>query len=689
MTNIENMGADTDLSKILSPEQLKRLQSMDVEEDYELSSHRKLTGVTAISVTVWAVLASVIHIYFLMFKSIDPLKFRAIHVVTLSVLGFILVPGWAKAKEKISAFDWAGVALSLYVFYYLYSNFDALIWRIRVRPTDMDVFVAVIGVILILELARRTSGNSLLILAGVFITYALFGNRIPGFLGHSGYSFKRFMGYIYSDFGVFSAPIAISSRYIVLFIIFAAFLQVSGVGKYFVEWAFSVSGSARGGPAKVAVVASALMGTMNGTSAGNAVATGSLTIPLMKKVGYSSTFAAATEAVASSGGQIMPPIMGAGIFIMAEITQIPYTRLMMAGIIPAVLYFLSTFIVVDYEAVKLGLVGFPRSALPKFSHIMKRSYLFLPVAVLFYYLLSGKTVILAGVVGIVSCFVVSWLNALICWDIKKGMGFTKVVKGFEGGARGTIQLMAVCGAAGIVMGVISLTGIGVKFANLLLGIAGTSQLLALVFAMGIAVLLGMGMPTTAAYAIGASVLAPGLIRIGLPVLVAHMFIFYFACMSAITPPVALAAYAASGISGSDPIKTGYMSFRLGLAAFVIPFMFYYSPALIMGNLPAPMMLREVLADGTVTQTALSVYTVVLRSVTALVGIFALASGVQRWYFGKITLIPQLLLFAASISLLTASVYADLAGLGILVALFLFGRASKAKDMGEPVASEQL
>ncbi len=667
-----------DLANILTPEQLKQLQSMDVDEDVETGSQRVFPGFMGRVVTIWAVLTSVLHIYFLVFSPIDPLLLRSMHVFTLTVLGFLLVPGWAKAKEKIHMVDWIGILLAIYVFSYMVINFQDLIWRMRVRPTDADLVMVIIGVVIVLELARRCSGNALLILAGVFIAYALLGHMLPGFIGHSGYAFQRFMGYIYSDYGIFSAPIAISSRYIILFIIFASFLQVSGVGKYFVEWAFSISGGARGGPAKVAIIASALMGTMNGTSAGNAVATGSLTIPLMRKVGYTPKFAAATEAVASAGGQVMPPIMGAGIFIMAEITGIPYQRIMMAGIIPALLYFSSAFLMVDYEAVKLGLMGFPRAALPKFGYVMKRSFLFIPVALLFYLLLTGWSVIMAGFVGICSCFVVGWLNALITRDVTKGVDHKKVIKGLEGGARGAIQLMAVCAAAGIIMGVIALTGIGVKFANLLMGIAGTSQLLALVFAMCVAILLGMGMPTTAAYAIAASVLTRGLIEIGLPVLVAHMFVFYFACISAITPPVALAAYAASGISGSDPMKTGYTSFRLGITAYIVPFMFFYAPALILGNMEEVMMVQTVHIDGTDTIMQLTVTTVVLRTLTALVGVYALASSVQKWYFGKIPFLFQVILFAAALSLITASIYADFVGFGIMVALFLYQRMAKQK-----------
>lgn len=662
------------LEAILTEEQLQRLKEMEKEEDIEISNHRKLSGVVGTFVIAWAVLTSLLHIWFLLVKPIDPLKFRALHVVTLSVLGFILVPGWEKAKEKVHILDWLGAAASIGVYLYMMINFDQLIWRIRVRPTNLDVVMAIIGIIIVLELARRCSGPAMVYLGGTFLAYGLVGKYLPGILGHSGYAFKRLMGYMYSDYAIFSDPIAISSRYIILFIIFASFLTVSGVGKYFVEWAFAVSGHARGGPAKVAVIASALMGTMNGTSAGNAVATGSFTIPLMKKVGYSPTFAAATEAVASSGGQIMPPIMGAGIFLMAEITGIPYQRIMFAGIVPAVLYFFSCFMMVDLEAVKLRLTGFPRSALPNFFEVMKRGYLFLPVVALFGLLLSGRSVISAGGAAIATSFLVSWVNAAVHKDVTKGMDLKKLISAFEQGARGSIQLMAVCATAGIVCGIISLTGLGVKFANLLLSISGTSQLLALVFTMCVCILLGMGMPTTAAYAIAASVLAPGLIRMGLSTLVAHMFIFYFACMSAITPPVALASYAASGISGSDPMQTGWMSFRMGIPAFIVPYMFYYVPAIILGTEKEVMMIATAAGVG-----PLALGAVIMRSVTALIGVLALVSALQGQYFGKLALWQQVVLAVVCFFLVSPVSVLEFVGLGTMLAMAIFQKAAAKKD----------
>ncbi len=638
--------------------QMEQAVTIDLEPDMdsELGSVRQFKGKLGVIIAVYAAMVALFHVLSLMFFPLETWTYRIVHISTLSVLGFLLYPGIGKNKDKVHWTDWLFAALSVVVLAYVIYNLDKLIFRAGVTPKDWDFAIALIGVFLVMELTRRTAGWSLPILAGVFMLYVFLGPYLPGILHHKGYAMERFFTYIYSLNGVFSVPIDISSRYIILFIVFSAFLQVSGVGKFFVEWAFSVSGHKRGGPAKVAVLASALMGTMNGTSAGNVVATGSLTIPLMKKVGYSPRFAAATEAVASTGGQIMPPIMGAGVFIMAELTGIPYQRIMLAGIVPAILYFLSVYFMVDFEAIKLKLFGIPKHLLPSGKAIARRSYLFLPVLILFGLLMSGKSVVYAGFYAIISSIIVSWFGK------DSRVNFKKFMEALEGGAKGSIQLMAVCAAAGIVMGVISLTGIGLKFSTMLLDIAGTSQLLALLFTMGIVIVLGMGMPTTAAYAVAASVVAPGLVKMGMDPLIAHMFIFYFACLSAITPPVALAAYAGAGISGSDPMKTGFTSFRLGLAAYIVPFMFFYAP--------------EILLEGSFVIT-------IVRSVTAAIGVYALAASVQGYYFGKANMLVRILLFAAAIGLITPSVIFDILGFAFMVGYYFYQKLVTAKRGLEP------
>jgi len=496
-----------------------------------------------------------------------------------------------------------------------------------------DMWAALTGVLLIVELTRRLAGLALVIIAGVFVAYAFLGPWLPGILQHRGYDAKRFFTYIFTDNGILGAPIAISSTYIILFVIFAAFLQASRVGEYFVNMAFAAAGNQRGGPAKVAVFASGLMGMINGTSAGNVVATGSLTIPLMKRVGYKPQTAASVEAAASSGGQIMPPIMGAGAFIMAEITGIPYLEIVYAAIIPAIVYFISVYFMVDLAAQKYGMQGLPRSELPQLNRLLRQIYLFTPIVVLIYALFSGYSVIRAGTLAMATAAVVSWLTP-------HRMGPKQVFLALELGARMSLQLVAVCATAGIIVGVIALTGIGSRFSAVLLGIADQSQLLALFFAMCVSIVLGMGMPTTAAYAVAASVIAPGIIALGVDPLTAHFFIFYFAVMSAITPPVALAAYAGAALAGSDPMKTSVESFRIGLAAFIVPYMFFYSDALLLQG-----HWTEILHVG----------------VTAVLGVYLLCCAVQGWMRGPLPGWLRIVLVAGALCMIAGGWVTDAMG----------------------------
>ncbi|MEM9032120.1 MAG: TRAP transporter fused permease subunit, partial [Pseudomonadota bacterium] len=381
---------------------------------------------------------------------------------------------------------------------------------------------------------------------------------------------------------------------------------------------------------------------INGTSAGNVVATGSLTIPLMKKVGYHKKTAGAVEAAASTGGQIMPPIMGAGAFIMAEITGIPYTDIAIAAIIPAVLYFVSVYFMVDFEAAKLGMRGMRDDELPVFSKMVRQVYLFIPIIILIVALFMGYSVIRAGTLATVAAAVVSWLTPF-------RMGPKGIGKAFELAGVMSIQIIAVCACAGIIVGVISLTGVGARFSALLLGIAESSQLLALFFAMCIAILLGMGMPTTAAYAVAASVVAPGLVQLGIPALTAHFFVFYFAVLSAITPPVALASYAAAGISGANPMETSVASFKIGIAAFIVPFMFFYNGAILM--------------DGTWLE-------VIRAGATAVFGVFLLSSGVQGWVMGgRAAWYLRVMVLAAALFMIEGGLVTDLIGIGLTAAAY--------------------
>ena len=618
-----------------------------------------------------------------------------------------VLSGWVFGSRghAVSWGDWVLLLAAICVGFYMIFNLHILQFRAGVLPMKPDFLAAFTGVVLVLELTRRLAGLALPIIAMIFIAYVFLGPEMPGFLQHNGARPDRFFSYLYALDGVFGVTTAVSSTYIILFIIFGAFLQASKVGDYFVNFAFSLAGAARGGPAKVAVFASALMGTINGTSAGNVVATGSMTIPLMKRVGYSPRSAGAIEAAASTGGQILPPVMGAGAFIMAEVTEIPYTEIVIAATIPALLYFVAIFFMVDSEALRKGLKGIPRKDLPVMRDMLKQVYLFAPLLILIVSLFSGNSVIRAGSLALLITMIVAsplryslklslpaaivtffgitglnlfgiltvpsliesmgmevprWLSIAailaLAAVLAKGMGFRRAIKGLELGARMSIQILAVCACAGIIVGVIAFTGVGGKFANVLLLLAEGNQLLALVFAMLISILLGMGMPTTAAYAVAASVVAPGLQRMGIDPLIAHLFIFYYAVISAITPPVALAAYAGAGISGANPLSTSIESFKVGLAAFIVPFMFFYSPGLLMQG--------EWLVIGR-------------NVVTALVGVYLLAGAVEGYFKGTLTWVTRIPLILAAVLMISGTFVTDIIGVVIAVLVYFWQRRKHA------------
>ena len=577
-----------------------------------------------------------------------------------------LIVGWFedRGRSKIAVSDMVMALCGVIVAIYLVSIYGTAA-RNSVGTSFVPIgiaFAATAGAGLILELTRRVAGLALVVITGVFLVYTFTAHVLPGILAvQNAYTWQRFFGHVYSDAGILGPTTAVSSTYIILFIIFAAFLQASKVGDYFVNFAFAAAGRARGGPAKVAIFASGLMGMINGTSAGNVVATGSLTIPLMKRVGYDKKTSGAIEAAASTGGQIMPPIMGAGAFIMAEITGIPYQDIAIAAIIPAVLYFASIYFMVDFEAAKLGMRGMREEELPKLGKMVRQVYLFVPIIILIAALFMGYSVIRAGTLATMAAAVVSWMPvllrkvspALVADKDVSGMGPREILKAFEMAGVMSIQIIAVCACAGIIVGVISLTGVGARFSSVLLDLAASSQLLALFFAMCIAILLGMGMPTTAAYAVAASVVAPGLVQLGIPQLTAHFFVFYFAVVSAITPPVALASYAAAGISGANPMETSVASFKVGIAAFIVPFMFFYNSAILM--------------DGTWME-------ITRAGVTAVFGVFLLSAGVQGWLLGaRAVWYLRVALIIAALCMISGGLLSDAAGIAISAAAVVVQR----------------
>ena len=568
-------------------------------------------------------------------------------------LGIILSWFHQRERSRFSVPDLVLMVCSLSVAAYLLVVYNTNIRMSTGTPfSPVGIsFAAVAGSALILEMTRRVAGMALVIIGLVFVAYVFVGPYLPGFLGYPGLSVKRFFSQVYTDAGILGPTTAVSSTYIILFIIFAAFLQASKVGDYFVNFAFAAAGRSRGGPAKVAIFASGLMGMINGTSAGNVVSTGSLTIPLMKKVGYKKTSAGAVEAAASTGGQIMPPIMGAGAFIMAEITGIPYTEIAIAAVIPAILYFASVYFMVDFEAAKTGMRGMREDELPKLRRLIKQIYLFIPIIILIVALFQGYSVIRAGTLATVSAAVVSWLSP-------NKMGIRAILRALDLASIMSIQIIVVCAAAGIIVGVISLTGVGARFSVLLLDVAEASQLLALIFAMFISILLGMGMPTTAAYAVAASVVAPGLVQLGIEPLTAHFFVFYFAVVYAITPPVALASYAAAGISGANAMATSVASFRIGIAAFIVPFMFFYNSALLMDA---------------------GWFEIARALVTATFGVYLLSGGVLGW-FGQVSAswTSRIMLIAAALLMIEGGLWTDLTGVGLALVVFVIQKQRRAR-----------
>ncbi len=657
------------------------------------------------------------HLYVLNVYSLEPLLFRAIHVGWGGAIGFMMYSAGTRARGVgVPWYDWILVIAFIACTVYIVIELDGLLFRAGAQFTTGDVISGFLGTLLVLEFTRRTAGLALPIIASVFIIYCFVGPWMPGVLEHKGFAIDRFFTYIYSEYGIFGVTTQVSSSYIILFVTFAAFLQVSKVGDYINDLCNALFGWARGGPAKAAVASGILFGAISGSAVANVVASGMVTIPMMRKVGYDRPTAAAIEATSSTGGQITPPVLGAGAFLMAEITGIPYGEIALAAVIPALLFYIACWIHVDLHAIRLGLRGLRKDELPPLWEMLKRLYLFAPIVVLVWALLDGYSPFRAGGLGILTALVVGWLAvrygdldlqlaaktpagprfafatallvrvlSLVAIGAAAGLvityvppllasiignragmalvfamilglvfmfGWRKTLEALNLAARDTIQLVAVCACAGIIVGVVALTGIGGRFSEMILGIAGASQFLAMIFAALVALILGMGMPTTAAYAIAAAVIAPGLTKIGIAPLVAHMFIFYFAVISAITPPVALASFAAAGMCNADPWKTSWIALKMGLATFIIPFMFFFAPVLLMQG--------EWAAIGQ-------------AFVSAAIGIWFLAGSTEGWFGGRLAMPLRVVLFGAALCLIHPGTITDLIGLAVGVPIYLWQR----------------
>lgn len=607
---------------------------------------RKLKGAPGIVASALCILFAV---FGFMINSVILLNLqinRAAFLGCVVCIGFILYPPTKGSRRDVV--PWYDILLALIsaaAYFYLVINFDTIVKQAG-SYTDMNVFVAIVALLCLFELCRRAIGLPILIIAIVFIVYALFGGLIPGFFGNRGFTFQRVaIQLYYTTEGIFGTPLGVCATFIFLFILLGAFLEKTGVGKFFIDISNSIAGWATGGPAKVAVIASALQGMISGSSVANTVGSGSFTIPMMKKMGYKADFAAAVEAAASTGGQIMPPIMGAAAFLMAEVTGIQYSSIVAASIIPAVLYFTGVALMVHFEAKKLGLMGIPRAELPKFWDLMlKRGYLLIPMLVIIGCLIIGFTPSRAALFSIISALLVSFFSK------ETRITPAKFFSALEKSTHNIVGIAVACAVSGIIVGMVTLTGVGVKLASGLLSISGGVVILALFLTMIACLILGMGAPTTATYVIMAAITAPIVVQLGVPVLAAHLFVFYFGIVADITPPVALAAYAGSAISGSKPLKTGVTATRLAITAFIIPYIFCLSPQMLM-------------IDATIGE-------VILVVATAILGMVGISSGMERFLLHKTNLFETLLLIGGGLTLIIPGLVTDVIGFALIALAFV-------------------
>ena len=572
------------------------------------------------------------------------------------LMGYLVYPA-RKGKQKINHipwYDWIIMILGTAAFFYFVFNAQAIIKQ-GIYFAWYEYVIGAIGILALAELCRRSVGIPILCVAAFFVCYALyFFSQKLGFLGALKTMIYRLF---YTTTGIFTTPIDVCSKYIAVFIIFGAFLERTGISDFFIQLANSLAGSASGGPAKVAVISSALCGMVSGSSVGNTVTTGSVTIPMMKKTGYRPEFAGAVEAAASTGGQIMPPVMGAAAFLMIDYVGVPYSSIIVRAILPAVLYFMGIFIAVHLEAKRTGLRGIPKDQLPVFSKLIKKAYLLLPLIILVVMVsMNLKTMAFSAATAIVACIVVSLFNK------ENRITPMKFFDALANGGKSCISIIAACGIAGCVAGCIAMTGLASQIISFIIRIAGDKLIIALFFTMLCCIVLGMGVPTTANYCIMASTCAPILIKMGVPIIAAHFFVFYFGIVADITPPVALAAYAGSAIAKSDPMKTGVNATRLAIAAFIVPYIFAMDPTMMFVGVE-------------------HWYQVALICITSVMGIYGVASGLAGFTFTNMAWYMRILAIVGGLMLLAPSTWTDIVGLvivaGVIVIQYLLSKKHTA------------
>ena len=635
------------------------------------SATRIWEGTPKIIITAIMAIFSLYCLYMTLFSTALPEVRLTLFVGCIIILGFLTYPV-KKGHVHVNSMPWYDIVLMVVgsaSFFYFAANALPLI-KLATRIETIHVVIGVIGILVLVELCRRCVGIPILCVVGVLLVYTFY-NQFS--FNPSFYNALKNIVYklFYTTSGVIGTPINVCFTYIVLFIIFGAFLERTGIANFFIDFANRLAGWSSGGPAKVAVISSALCGMVSGSSVGNTVTTGSVTIPMMKKTGYKPEFAGAVEAAASTGGQIMPPIMGAAAFLMAEYMDLPYAEVAVKAILPAILYCTGIFIAVHLEAKKLGLHGISRSELPKWGYLAKNIYLILPLILLVWLVSSGaKTMAFSAALSILAAFVIGFVHKLLenirVMGVKKAIMSTikstilSAIDALAAGAKGAITVAVACAMAGIIAGCITVTGLASILINAIVQLAGNATIVGLVLTMICCIVLGMGVPTTANYCIMASTCAPILIQLGFPAVAAHFFVFYFGIVADITPPVALAAYAGSAIAKSNPMKTGINATKLAIAAFIVPYIFAYNPSMLfVGDV--------------------AWYDVIIISITALLGLFGIAAALNGYLYRKIPVILRIALIAGGLGMMIPGLASDLIGLAVVAAVVAFQYFSNKKQ----------
>ena len=639
------MNKNEEKTKLHDPDVLSADADVQADVDsvmrkYDRESNTRIwEGKPKIAITVILAAFSLWCIYVTLFATfLEEIRLTSFMGLII-LMGFLIYPS-KKGDQKVNHMPISDIIFMIVgvgSFFYFTFNVNQIINQ-GTRFTWFQIVIGILAILALIEVTRRCVGLPILIVAGVFIVYALaYGLTNPEFFGRLRYLVRNLF---YTKEGIFSTPVNVCSKYIVVFIIFGAFLERTGISNFFIDLANCIAGRFAGGPAKVSVISSALCGMVSGSSVGNTVTTGSVTIPMMKKTGYKPEFAGAVEATSSTGGQIMPPIMGAAAFLMADFVGVPYSSIIGRAILPAILYFAGIFISVHLEAKKLDLHGMPKEQLPKAKKLVKKIYLLLPLVMLVVWV-SGNfmTMQKAASLAIVLTVVVSLFNK----DNRITPG--KILEALEAGGKSAITVGAACGVAGIISGTITMTGLANDIINAIVSVAGDRLIIALILTMLCCIVLGMGVPTTANYCIMAATTAPILIRMGVLVMAAHFFVFYFGIVADITPPVALAAYAGSAIAKSNPMKTAFNASKLAVAAFIVPYMFCFNPAML-------------LIDTTAIQ-------VVQIAITAFIGIFALAAALEGYCFANMNVVIRIVIAAGGLLLIHPALATDLVGLIIV------------------------